>query len=202
MDEPLSNLDAKLRVEMRRVIKDIQKEVGITTVYVTHDQEEAMAISDRIAVMNLGVIQQIGSPRDLYQRPANLFVSTFIGRTNVLKGHLSGNCVTCEGYEIKMDNVISTESQDVQVAVRPEEFIIEENLEADGISGVVTDKVFLGLNTQYFVKLPSHEIVEILRESIVGEDLETGQSIKLRVKKEKINIFSSSPDAISLIKRT
>ena len=88
-DEPLSNLDAKLRVEMRTVIKNIQHSVNITTVYVTHDQEEAMAVSDRIAVMNAGVIQQVGTPRAIYQRPANLFVSTFIGRSNVMKGHLA-----------------------------------------------------------------------------------------------------------------
>ena len=88
MDEPLCNLDAKLRVEMRTVIKEIQNSVGITTVYVTHDQEEAMAVSDRIAVMNHGDIQQIGTPKVLYQRPANLFVATFIGHTNVLDGKL------------------------------------------------------------------------------------------------------------------
>ena len=88
MDEPLSNLDAKLRVEMRFAIKEIQNRVGITTVYVTHDQEEAMAMSDRIAVMKDGVIQHIGTPKDIYQRPANLFVSTFIGRTNLLEAQL------------------------------------------------------------------------------------------------------------------
>ena len=84
MDEPLSNLDAKLRVEMRSAIKEIQNNLGITTVYVTHDQEEAMAVSDRIAVMNEGDIQQIGKPKDVYQRPANLFVATFIGHTNTI----------------------------------------------------------------------------------------------------------------------
>ena len=89
MDEPLSNLDAKLRVEMRTVIKEIQNNVGITTVYVTHDQEEAMAVSDRIAVMNAGDIQQIGTPKVLYQRPANLFVATFIGHTNVIDATLT-----------------------------------------------------------------------------------------------------------------
>ena len=88
MDEPLSNLDAKLRVEMREVIKEIQNKIGITTVYVTHDQEEAMAISDRIAVMDKGVIQQIGTPKVLYHRPANLFVATFIGKANVLDGKI------------------------------------------------------------------------------------------------------------------
>src|SRR5699024_8166296 len=88
MDEPLSNLDAKLRVEMRTVIKEIQHTVGITNVYVPHDQEEAMAVSDRIAVMNQGVIQQVGTPKAIYQRPANLFVATFIGRSNILPGEL------------------------------------------------------------------------------------------------------------------
>ena len=82
MDEPLSNLDVKLRVEMREVIREIQREVGTTTVYVTHDQEEAMAVSDRIAVMKDGVIQHLGTPPELYHRPANQFVSSFIGRSN------------------------------------------------------------------------------------------------------------------------
>src|SRR5690606_7763021 len=84
MDEPLSNLDAKLRIEMRNAIKSIQQQVGITTVYVTHDQEEALAISDRIAVMNDGVIQQIGSPKEIYERPTNIFVSKFIGTSNII----------------------------------------------------------------------------------------------------------------------
>ena len=91
MDEPLSNLDAKLRVEMRNAIKNIQQQVGITTVYVTHDQEEALAVSDRIAVMNDGVIQQVGSPQYIYQRPANRFVSTFIGLSNIFKAVVKKN---------------------------------------------------------------------------------------------------------------
>lgn len=88
MDEPLSNLDAKLRVEMREAIKQIHDEIGITTVYVTHDQEEALAISDRIAVMNKGVIQQTGTPEMLYRRPANVFVANFIGNTNNIEAIL------------------------------------------------------------------------------------------------------------------
>lgn len=88
MDEPLSNLEAKLRLDMRQAIREIQHEVGITTVYVTHDQEEAMAISDQIAVMKDGVIQQIGRPKELYHKPANEFVATFIGRTNIIPANL------------------------------------------------------------------------------------------------------------------
>mgnify|MGYP000846598484 FL=1 len=93
MDEPLSNLDAKLRLEMRVVIRNIQREVGITTVYVTHDQEEAMAISDRIAVMKDGVIQHVGTPKNIYHRPANVFVATFIGRTNLIKAELKSGVI-------------------------------------------------------------------------------------------------------------
>jgi iron(III) transport system ATP-binding protein len=88
MDEPLSNLDAKLRVEMRNAIKRIQQQIGITTVYVTHDQEEALAVSDRIAVMHNGIIQQVGSPQHIYQRPTNQFVATFIGLSNMIKAKL------------------------------------------------------------------------------------------------------------------
>ena len=102
MDEPLSNLDAKLRVEMRNVIKRIQRQIGITTVYVTHDQEEALAISDRIAVMHDGVIQQIDTPKRLYQRPANIFVSTFIGLSNILSATVkNGQLDMGHGYVVE-----------------------------------------------------------------------------------------------------
>ena len=101
MDEPLSNLDAKLRIDMRNAIKEIQKEVGITTIYVTHDQEEAMAVSDRIAVMKSGIIQHMGTPQEIYQRPANIFVATFIGKTNIIAGTLTaGDC----GYNLQLSS--------------------------------------------------------------------------------------------------
>ncbi|WP_331436730.1 ABC transporter ATP-binding protein [Gordoniibacillus kamchatkensis] len=90
MDEPLSNLDAKLRVKMRSDIRRLQKELNITTIYVTHDQEEALAVSDRIAVMSEGVIQQIATPEDIYAYPANRFVSNFIGTSNIIEGHCTG----------------------------------------------------------------------------------------------------------------
>ena len=84
-DEPLSNLDAKLRVEMRTGIRELQREMGITTIYVTHDQEEALAVSDRIAVMNMGVVEQVGRPYDIYAHPKNAFVANFIGTSNFLE---------------------------------------------------------------------------------------------------------------------
>ena len=102
-DEPLSNLDAKLRVEMREQIRALQKRIGITTVYVTHDQEEAMAISDRIAVMERGEVVQDGTAHDLYYRPASEFVARFIGRTNLLAGRVvSAGEVEIEGLRIAL----------------------------------------------------------------------------------------------------
>ncbi len=197
MDEPLSNLDAKLRVEMRTVIKNIQHSVNITTVYVTHDQEEAMAVSDRIAVMNAGVIQHIGRPKDIYQRPANLFVSTFIGRSNVLNGKLAVEggrtyVVTKCGYRAEMKNVRPehVKNQDVILSVRPEEFLLDRNAK-EGIAAVVDDCVFLGLNTHYFVHLSSGEEVEIIQESSIDSIIEPGTEIRLTLNTNKLNLFTA-----------
>jgi len=204
MDEPLSNLDAKLRVEMRTVIKEIQKEVGITNVYVTHDQEEAMAVSDRIAVMNFGVIQQIGTPKDIYQRPANLFVANFIGRTNIINAELKaegGECflVFADGYRLKMDNILPEEQKDqkVIVAARPEEVVINDK---EGIKATVCDSVFLGLNTHYFVLSDKvrcvnmdekdEDRIELVQESLIDDIIPNGNEVLLRLKSEKINVFT------------
>ena len=197
MDEPLSNLDAKLRVEMRTAIKEIQNRIGITTVYVTHDQEEAMAVSDRIAVMDGGVIQQIGRPRDLYQRPENLFVATFIGRTNVLDAKLEcaggkGTLTFADGHAVQLDNIDpEAASQAVKVSVRPEEFVIQRDATAPGVSATVDDSVFLGLNTHYFVHLDSGEKVEIVMDSEIENSVPTGTAIKLAVMTHKINVFTA-----------
>ena len=197
MDEPLSNLDAKLRVEMRTVIKNIQHSVGITTVYVTHDQEEAMAVSDRIAVMNAGVIQHVGTPKSIYQRPANLFVATFIGRSNVIKGKLvvdGGKTYleTLSGYRAEIHTVRPEQqkAQDIVLSVRPEEFLLDRD-STEGISAVVDDCVFLGLNTHYFVHLSSGEEVEIIQESSIDSIIEPGSEIKLKINTEKVNLFTA-----------
>ena len=197
-DEPLSNLDAKLRVEMRTVIKNIQHSVGITTVYVTHDQEEAMAISDRIAVMNAGVIQHVGTPKNIYQRPANLFVSTFIGRSNVMNAKLAvkdGRCfvVTPSGYKAEMTNVLPQyqKDQDVVMSIRPEELLLNRDAGAEGIGAVVEDCVFLGLMTHYFVKLESGEDAEIIQESSIDSIIEPGTQIKLTINTDKVNLFTA-----------
>ena len=197
MDVPLCNLDAKLRVEMRTVIKEIQNSVGITTVYVTHDQEEAMAVSDRIAVMNHGDIQQIGTPKVLYQRPANLFVATFIGHTNVLDGKLvvkdgKAYLQLANGYEVLMNTIQDSEikEQDVKASIRPEELVVNKDNQ-EGLKAIVDDAVFLGLNTHYFAHLVDGEKIEIIQESQIDSMIEKGTEISLSVKTEKINIFDN-----------
>ena len=197
MDEPLSNLDARLRVEMRTVIKNIQHNVGITTVYVTHDQEEAMAVSDRIAVMKAGVIQHVGTPKSIYQRPANLFVATFIGRSNVIKGKLvvdGGKTYleTLSGYRAEIHTVRPEQQkeQEITLSVRPEEFLLDRD-STEGISAIVDDCVFLGLNTHYFVHLSSGEEVEIIQESSIDSIIEPGSEIKLKINTDKVNLFTA-----------
>jgi len=196
MDEPLSNLDAKLRVEMRQTIKEIQNRVGITTVYVTHDQEEAMAISDRIAVMKDGVIQHIGAPKDIYQRPANLFVSSFIGRTNLLDADatVEGGQMTLtfkDGFKFPLNRVKAEHMKDqkVIVSIRPEEFVITGDA-GNSLKGVIDSSVFLGLNTHYFIHLESGQQLEIVQESKIDEIIPEKSRVFLGVKAEKINVFT------------
>lgn len=192
MDEPLSNLDAKLRLEMRSVIRHTQKGVGITTVYVTHDQEEAMAISDRIAVMNAGVIQHIGTPREIYQRPKNVFVATFIGRTNMVPARIQdGELIFADGYRERIPALQNAEDQEVQCSIRPEEFIICKN-GSEGIRGTVKECTYLGLNTHYYIDTDEGDTVEIVEESSIKDDLKEGQAVLLKIKCEKVNVFDKA----------
>jgi len=196
MDEPLSNLDAKLRIEMRTAIKQLQNSIGITTVYVTHDQEEAMAVSDRIAVFNHGVIQQIGTPKALYQRPANLFVSTFIGYTNQVEAKIQERdgergVLFKDSYFVPMKNLTegAISGMDIIATVRPEEFVITDEV-TEGLSGVIDYSTFLGNDTHYIVKLESGERFEIVEESMIDDIIPKGKKVFLTVKAKKINLFT------------
>ncbi|MDD7161920.1 MAG: ABC transporter ATP-binding protein [Candidatus Ornithospirochaeta sp.] len=192
MDEPLSNLDAKLRVEMRSAIKDIQHNIGITTVYVTHDQEEALAVSDRIAVMNHGEIQQVGSGWDIYQHPSNLFVASFIGKTNILDAVLQGGdgkpaLVLKNGQEITLGKEFAGKrKQNVKVSIRPEGFKVAE----DGdLNATVKNWTFLGNTIHYIMVLDGGEEVEILQDTLQNKIIPEGQKVKLSVIAESVNIF-------------
>ena len=195
MDEPLSNLDAKLRVEMRNVIKHIQRQVGITTVYVTHDQEEALAISDRIAVMHGGVIQQIGTPKHIYQRPANEFVSSFIGLSNFVdaenqNGTLDFGC----GYRVPMTTLRPDAGRKVCVAVRPEEFLIR-SAEEPGIPATVRSSVFLGMTQHYFLTLGDEKEIEVVVPSDRSDLIPDGEKVSLQIVADKVNVFDGESRA-------
>lgn len=194
MDEPLSNLDAKLRVEMRHVIREIQKKVNITTIYVTHDQEEALAISDQIAVMNAGEILQTGCPKELYHRPTTEFVAVFIGRTNILEGKLvqnNGANLVFANHTLPFPALNEEPEQDVRISIRPEEFVRTPAPESGTLKATIKDSVYLGLNTEYVPVLNSGEEIQMVEESDFTETLKPGDEIYLKVNLQKINVFNA-----------
>ncbi|NQV98376.1 MAG: ABC transporter ATP-binding protein [Rhodospirillales bacterium] len=154
-DEPLSNLDAKLRRQVREEIRDIQRNLGLTAVYVTHDQEEALAVSDRIIVMNNAVIAQEGTPRDLYEEPADVFVADFIGDANLVDVEIRS--IDGDLAEVQMGPLTLTlphrnlKPGIVNAAVRPESFLLSTAADAPGISGTVTKASYLGNHMEYAV---------------------------------------------------
>ena len=158
-DEPLSNLDAKLRVEMRHEIRDLQQRLGITTVYVTHDQEEAMAVSDRIVVMNQGSVVQQGSAVDLYHRPASEFVARFIGRVNLVAGRVAGHAgdtlaVDALGTVIRLrcPRGDLAPGAPVVLVVRPESIDSRCAHVADGLRAEIVTQTFLGEKTEFVLR--------------------------------------------------
>ncbi len=174
-DEPLSNLDAKLRVAMRTEIKALHQRLTTTSVYVTHDQIEAMTMADKIVVMNNGRVEQIGSPLELYDNPANLFVAGFIGSPamNFLKGRLNGAAVAV-GSGISLSVRTKLESgRDVLVGVRPEHLAVA----ADGVPAEVVVVEPTGADTQIFCKLAGTAVTAVVRER---HDFRPGESIRLK----------------------
>jgi iron(III) transport system ATP-binding protein len=162
LDEPLSNLDAKMRVQVRRELRDLQQRLGLTTVFVTHDQEEANSICDRIAVMNDGIIQQVGTPMGLYERPANLFVANFLGTANILDGVVSGSGSN-RAFEVAGGGRVEIPAAaDVptcaKLVFRPQHMRFTASGEP-GLSGQILNREFLGANVRYGVRLGTSEVV-------------------------------------------
>ncbi len=162
MDEPLSNLDAKLRVQMRTTIKKLQRRLGITTIYVTHDQEEALAISDRIAVMKEGNIMQVGAPEEIYRKPANPFVANFIGVSNFIDCTVSGDPSAATIQMTGADHAITMRLNksyqgEAILSARPEQLSFAEK----GIPAKITMSVFLGDFIQYEVELHNGQILQL-----------------------------------------
>jgi len=153
LDEPLSNLDAKLRVSLRKQIKEIQKELSITAIYVTHDQEEALEISDRIAVMNIGKLQQIGEPEEVYNNPNNLFIAGFLGEGNFIKGRIeqSGEFIAND-LNLKLKTKSSAGIKDVTIMIRPEDISIVSSEEDYHIEGKIIKRYYVGNVKKYFIE--------------------------------------------------
>lgn len=163
MDEPLSNLDAKLRVQMRTIIKKLQRKLGITTIYVTHDQEEALAISDRIAVLRAGKVMQTGTPEEIYKWPENQFVAGFIGVSNFLACRMAeeaeGTAVieTAGGFRVAMELKDAPE-EEILLAVRPEQLYFDPH---KGIPAVINFSLFLGDFVEYEVQCCDGQILQV-----------------------------------------
>ena len=152
LDEPLGALDAKLRKDMQTELKKIQKEVGITFIFVTHDQEEALSMSDTIVVLNDGVIQQIGTPMDIYNEPHNRFVAEFIGESNIIEGNMIKDClVNFDGIDWECVDKGFKDNEDIEVVLRPEDMDVVEP-EAGKVSGTIISKVFMGVHYEYLVE--------------------------------------------------
>ena len=160
LDEPLGALDARLRKEMQSELKKIQQEVGITFIYVTHDQEEALSMSDTVVVMKDGEIQQIGTPIDIYNEPENRFVASFIGESNIIEGNMIKDClVSFDGFEFECVDKGFKPNEEVEVVLRPEDIdIIADNYkEQTKLLGTVESVVFKGVHYEIIVKTDKRE---------------------------------------------
>lgn len=162
LDEPLSALDAKLRVEVREEIRELQQRLGLTTIFVTHDQEEALAIADRMAIMHDGKVQQVGSAQELYEQPCNLFVADFLGRMNFFDGQLKDKnaFVTNKGQQLHVDD---GRRGAVRLGVRPERLRLSGNAapDANALPGGIESTVYLGSQVEVRVRLEDGTLVNV-----------------------------------------
>ncbi|MCR4427157.1 MAG: ABC transporter ATP-binding protein [Firmicutes bacterium] len=194
LDEPLSNLDAKLRVQMREEVRRMQRDLGITTIYVTHDQEEAMSISDMIAVMNAGKIEQIGSPSDIYERPSTPFVAQFIGLSNLLDCEVVSvvgerTVVDVLGVKVPVHTVSGLDpGQRARLVARPERMVLSDAAE-DAVPGTVRGVSYLGSIARYTIALVDSVDVVLDDPSPSGLDLkQPGDQVFVRFRPDRVYI--------------
>ena len=190
-DEPLSNLDAKLRVQMRLEIKKLQRKLNVTSLYVTHDQVEAMTLADKMIVMNEGNVEHIGTPLDVYQQPKSLFTAQFIGSPamNILKGTADGNEIKIGDFKIKSENSYSGE---VNFGIRPEHLTIDDN---GPIKAAVEFIELIGSNTLIHCRIKnSNEVIVVSIPGIIQENL-SRKEIKLNFDQSKIHLFNTKDNS-------
>jgi len=193
MDEPLGSLDKKLRENMQYEIKKIQEYFKITAVYVTHDQEEALTMSDRIAVMNEGRIEQIGDPRELYERPVNSFIANFVGETNFLEGEIIDREGDTSIFLTKSENKLKVElptdtriGDKLTIAIRPEKFFFTKDAQPalSTMSGVIQEVIYLGEITKYIIRITETKQIILKQMNRFGVD---------NYKKESVVSFAFNP---------
>jgi ABC-type Fe3+/spermidine/putrescine transport system ATPase subunit len=195
MDEPLSNLDAKLRVSVRTEIREIQQRVGITTLYVTHDQEEALAISDTIAVMRSGTVMQVGSPRDIYERPADPFVAAFVGQVNLLRARVEtgGLRLGTLCLPVPPGAPPVEPGREAILALRPEAIRIGAGADArDGLTGQVVSRTYLGTTVRYRIELAGQTLI-VDDHDPAGKPLLDG-SVVVSFDPTRIRLWPASPE--------
>ena len=176
LDEPLSNLDAKLRESMRFEISSLQTELGITVIYVTHDQSEAMTMSDRIVVMNAGMVQQIGRPFDVYTRPANKMVADFIGLVNFVPGDVRDDRVFVRGTDVSFPNTAGLPSGEGVIAVRPENITLSRT--GGMLTGTVKHRFYMGATVDYRIQVGEH-ILRVMTHGSMYHQWKDGEQIYL-----------------------
>ena len=195
LDEPLGALDLKLRKQMQLELKQLQKKLSITFIYVTHDQEEALTMSDRIAVMNSGILEQVGTPTEIYEKPASKFVATFIGETNLFEGYVKevhGNevLVTVESGTIKASGEGFSEKELVAVSVRPERMKYS-GVPVDGftVEAMVSEQVYIGSVLKTIAVLPNGNQIKI--ERLAGQEVPKDGRIFLHWDKDDAKLIHS-----------
>jgi putative spermidine/putrescine transport system ATP-binding protein len=195
LDEPLSALDAKVRAQLRDQIRRIQLEVGITTLFVTHDQEEALAIADRVGVMRDGRLEQLAPPTEVYSRPATPFVAEFVGLTNRLPGTVSGSVVTVRGRDLPLVDT-GTPAGPVTALVRPEAVSLARDEPADGgpLAGTVIAITFLGATSRVSVDLGDTTILAQLPTSEATE-LAAGRRVALAIRPDPVLVSAADAPA-------
>lgn len=186
LDEPLSNLDASLRVQMRRELLALQRKLGLTTIFVTHDQEEANTTSDRMAVLDKGVIQQIGTPQELYDQPANAFVAGFLGTANILNGVMQAESfVTVGGQRLKVTNAVATANR---IVLRPQNILLTAS--GGEIPGTISHREFLGSQIRYLVDTPDGQIIVDTLHAMGVPPHDAGASVFLSIDSNSAPLLS------------
>ena len=190
-DEPLSNLDAKLRRRVRAEIRMLQRRLGITSLYVTHDQSEALALSDVVVVMNQGRVEQVGAPEEVYRRPQTRFVADFIGEANLLPAEYRDGAVEVAGYRFPFVQEDVREGP-VTLMVRPEAVVLAQD--GAGLAGVVRSAFFMGMTTEYLLETPAGEVLAT-RPYRSDWRLAPGQDVRLRFEEAAVYLLPADAAA-------